>query len=124
MDEKCFVCGQKNERGMKLVFTPGPDRASAEYVMPEYFQGYTGVVHGGIVSTLLDEAMAKACLFAGYNAYTVDLNVKYKKALPVGTHVTVTAEISEKRHKLIRAKAELRSENTLFATAEAKFFEF
>ena len=124
MDERCFVCGSKNERGMKITFDFVDDKAVAEYILPDDFQGYTDVVHGGIISTLLDEVMAKACGFNGYNAYTVDLNVKFKKSLPVGTKVHISGEVTDKRHKLIKTKAEIRSEDTLFATAEARFFEF
>ena len=60
----CFVCGLENNYGLKLRFKEtGPGEVTADYTVPEHFQGYPGVVHGGIVTAMLDEVTGRD--FAG-----------------------------------------------------------
>jgi len=122
-DGLCFVCGKENEQGMQITFETEPSGESwADFVIPPAFQGYTGVTHGGIVATLLDEVMAKACLAAGLNAFTAQMTVKFLKPLPVGSPVRVEGKVCEQRHRLISTEAVLRVDDEPYATAEAKFF--
>ncbi|MBN2725804.1 PaaI family thioesterase [Candidatus Mcinerneyibacteriota bacterium] len=119
----CFVCGQENEQGMKVVFETDPaGEARADLVVSPAYQGYTQVTHGGIVATLLDEAMAKACLAAGLDAFTAEISVKFLKPLPVGSRVRVEGKICTQRHRLITTKAFLYVDREPFAAADAKFF--
>ena len=56
----CFVCGVKNPVGLKMVFEQtGPGEVSAVITVPEHFEGYPGVVHGGITAAMLDEAACR-----------------------------------------------------------------
>jgi len=66
----CFVCGEKNPGGLQLSFQIDEEKQTLKtiFVGKPVFQGYDGIVHGGIVSTLLDEAMAKLAYELGYNA--------------------------------------------------------
>ncbi|HPE20940.1 MAG TPA: PaaI family thioesterase [Candidatus Mcinerneyibacteriales bacterium] len=119
----CFVCGQENEQGMKVVFETDPaGEARADLVVSPAYQGYTHVTHGGIVATLLDEVMAKACLAAGLDAFTAEISVKFLKPLPVGSRVRVEGKICTRRHRLITTKAFIYVDREPFATADAKFF--
>lgn len=57
----CFVCGVENPHGLHLTFKQtAPDEVTVEYTVPEHFQGYPGVVHGGIVAAMLDEVAGRA----------------------------------------------------------------
>ena len=67
-DNYCFVCGQDNPRGLKIscTYREAEMAAETELVLPREFQGWAGVIHGGILATLLDEMMAHAVWhFAG-----------------------------------------------------------
>lgn len=63
----CFVCGRKNPVGLRLQFFENHDahRVEAEFTIPDAYQGYPGVAHGGIVSTILDEVSGRAVLMEG-----------------------------------------------------------
>ena len=62
----CFVCGLENHFGLKLRFIEtGPGEVSAEYTVPDQFQGYPGLVHGGIVTAMLDEVTGRAHMSDG-----------------------------------------------------------
>ena len=65
--DMCFVCGPKNPVGLKVSFNWDGKVARAEFTPNRSHQGWSGVVHGGIISCLLDEAMSWAALFDGVN---------------------------------------------------------
>src|SRR5437879_11953223 len=76
---KCFGCGGDNAGGMKLTFQQDNvnRRIVGRFVLGERYQGGGGFVHGGIIATLLDEAMAKVCRFREVRAVTAELTVEY-----------------------------------------------
>ena len=76
----CFACGSKNPDGLKLEFKYSDDGSKAEttYIPPEKFQGWKGIVHGGIITTLLDELMAKAAINKGYQILTGEITTRFK----------------------------------------------
>lgn len=83
----CFACGVANEFGLQLTFyTNAPGEVTCEYIVPDRYQGYPGIVHGGIVAAMLDEVCARA--FMGGNPprfmYTARLEIRYRKNVPVG----------------------------------------
>lgn len=83
----CFVCGIANPYGLQLRFyQTGPGEVTAEYTVPNRFQGYPGVVHGGIVAAMLDEITGRALMGADPPRfmYTARLNIRYRKNVPVG----------------------------------------
>ena len=111
MEEKtyrnCFVCGEDNPTGLKLEFAYDDTSAWAEFASPQRFEGYIGVIHGGIIATLLDEAMAKVILKQGIVAVTADLQIRYRKPLPVLQTVTVRGEITLQKTRTLHTKAVL-----------------
>ena len=72
----CFVCGRGNSRGLGLKFSYDRDtnEAYTKFIFPEYMQGYKKIIHGGFLFMLLDEVMAKACLF---NEIQANFNFRY-----------------------------------------------
>jgi len=83
----CFVCGVANPIGLQIRFySRGRDEVSAEYTVPENYQGYPGVVHGGIVAAMLDEICGRALMTGDPPRfmYTATLELRYRANVPVG----------------------------------------
>ena len=121
----CFVCGEKNERGLKIDFKPGEENSAvAETSLSRTYEGYEGIIHGGIISTLLDEAMSKTIHFHKLAAVTAELTVRFKNSLPADTKFTVYAQVKEIKGKLIFTEANitLTESKQVISTATAKFF--
>ena len=69
----CFGCGQNNPIGLKLTFKWDGKTAKAEFTPNRFHQGWSGMIHGGIITSLLDEAMSYATLFEGMNCITASI---------------------------------------------------
>ena len=106
-DHHCFGCGDQNPIGLHLRFSRSTDGVSASFVPSAEHQGFLDVVHGGIISTVLDEAMAWATAYAGIWAVTGDMRVRYRRPLRVGEVTTVVARITGARGRIVTASAEL-----------------
>ncbi len=118
--DKCFVCGKDNPGGLRLSFDINKEERTLRttFVAGPIFQGYDDVVHGGIISTLLDEAMAKLSYELGYNAVTGTLDIRFKNPAPVGQPLLVHGEIIEVSKRVVKAKARVEKEDgTVLATA-------
>ncbi len=122
-DNGCFVCGRDNPHGLKLSFTFHEDLAGCRFSIPGHFQGWQGIIHGGIVATLLDEVMAKAAHHAGYSAVTTDMSVQYKKPTPADTPLRLTGRVIDKQRRILFTEGELCDDDgILLASAQARFF--
>ena len=91
----CFVCGMENPFGLKLRFyKSGPDEVTVETTIPEGYQGFPDVVHGGIVSAMLDEVAARALLDGEPPRFmfTARLDIRYRKNVPVGQPLRVVGK--------------------------------
>lgn len=104
-DSMCFACGKDNPHGLKLEFSYQSDGVSTSLVFDRKYQGYSNVVHGGLVSTVLDEAMVTLINRMGRLAVTGELKVRFLKPVPVGERVTVTASLTERRGRIFRVSA-------------------
>lgn len=91
---ECFGCGATNESGLRLEFTtlPGPE-LRATVTLGARFCGPPGLVHGGILATVLDEALAQLPPALGVVALTRELSVRYLRRVPVGTTAEVVARV-------------------------------
>jgi len=109
----CFVCGKNNPNGLRLNFEIDPEKKTLKttFVASPTFQGWDGIVHGGIISTLLDEAMAKLVYELGYQSVTASLEIKFKKPAPILEPLLVHGEITEVSRRLIRARARVTKED-------------
>lgn len=123
-DGHCFVCGQLNENGLKAVFDIDREQRQSHCLItiPNGFQGWADVVHGGILSSLLDEACIYACQSAGQQFVSAELNVKFRKPVTVGTEITVTGELLDRRKRIWQARAQIEIDGTIHAEATAKVF--
>ena len=91
-DHYCFGCGRLNPFGLKLTFYRSPDGVLAPFTPEQRHEGYTGVVHGGIVTTVLDEVMAWALYAQEIWAVTGDLKVRFRRPVAVGAPTIASGE--------------------------------
>ena len=128
-DEMCFACGEKNPISLNLDFKQIDDnKVKALFVPGEYHQGYNGIIHGGLTSTLLDEALAYVIGFKGIKAFTAELNVRFKSSIKVGEEIEIYGYYKKKKESSIAvvhyASAEIYDKNgKLKAKAKSKFVE-
>ncbi|MBM4350022.1 MAG: PaaI family thioesterase [Deltaproteobacteria bacterium] len=123
-DGGCFVCGEKNPHGLKIKFQVDRQKQTIHttFTVEPIYQGWDGVVHGGIVCTLLDEAMANLVYELGLNAIAASLEVRFKKPAPTLQPLRIDGEITEVHKKLVKAKASVaREDGAVLATATASF---
>lgn len=93
----CFGCGPANDQGLKMKFFGSDDMIYANIAVPEYLLGWNGVVHGGILSTILDEGMSWGAIFLTRKfILTKSMTVNYHKPVMVGDMLRVESEISER----------------------------
>lgn len=112
-DGWCFVCGFSNPSGLKLPWTIGPDGTARARFKPERdHQGWTGVVHGGILSALLDEAMAQTLRGRGVAAMTVRLEVRFRSPLAVGCVALVEGRVESAGGRGFRTSATVSDAET------------
>ena len=122
-DDYCFGCGEKNPIGLHLNFEPIEDKVVAKKIVAKEYQGYSNVVHGGIVTLMLDEAMGNYVQKI-YNeqAMTGRLEVRYKQPTPVETELKISAWQESQRRNIIFLKAAVETpDGTITAEATAKF---
>ncbi len=124
-NNQCFACGHENKSGLKLLFSYSRDgeKVSTTFTPDARFQGWEGVVHGGIIVTLLDEVMAKAALHKGFTVITGEISTKFKAPARIREQLRCEAEIESVSKKIIYTKATAyNNENTVIAQASSKMF--
>ncbi len=120
--QNCVVCGAASKEGLGLRFEVNDHReVVAAFDCGALFQGYPSVLHGGVISSLLDGAMTN-CLFAhGHVAVTAELRVRFRHPVTTDRPATVRAWVVESRPFFHLVKAELTQDDQIKARAEGKF---
>lgn len=120
----CVVCSRTNINGLGVEFVVVEEGVvEASFGCDKAFEGYRDVVHGGVISSLIDGAMTN-CMFAeGYVAFTAELNIRFRHPVTTEVPATVRAWIEKSFRPLHLLRAELRQEETVKATADGKFME-
>jgi len=108
---QCFGCGGANDDGMKLTFVQDNEkrRIVGRFVLGERYQGGGGMAHGGIIATLLDEAMGKVCRFREVRAVTAELAVEYLKPVRVQEEIVVEGWETEQKGRNLFHVGEIRT---------------
>jgi len=120
-DHYCFVCGEENPSGLHLKFLLKGDKIFAEFTPQKIHQGYKDITHGGIISTLLDEAMVKAALMQGIVAVTAEISIRFRSPLLTGEKAMVEAVIEKDNKRIIETAAVVKkSDGTIIAEGRAK----
>ncbi|MGB9720996.1 MAG: PaaI family thioesterase [bacterium] len=124
MDDRCFACGRKNEIGLRLNIAENKTGVSAPIKLSSLFQGYHKVIHGGIVSTILDEMAVWAAYKKGYKAVTAELNMRIRKPMLAENEYVATGRVVNIKYKMVLAQAEIKDlKNEIIACADVKLIK-
>lgn len=118
---KCVVCGFGN--GLHLKFDATDDESvTATFQCDKVFEGYPGILHGGVISSILDGAMGN-CMFAhGQATVTVEMTTRFRHPVVTGQVATVSARITRASHPLYLLEAEIVQGGKVKATAKGKYY--
>jgi acyl-coenzyme A thioesterase PaaI-like protein len=106
----CFVCGLENDFGLKLSFyQEGEGTVVANYTVPDHYQGYPGVVHGGIITSMMDEILGRVFMIDDPDRFmfTAKLTTRYRKPVPTETPLKMIGKIVKDRGRIAESKVEL-----------------
>lgn len=102
----CFVCGQESKNGLRVSFQVTDEGARAEFTPSEEFEGFKGIVHGGILCALMDEAMWKTINgIAGALTLTAKMEVSFKRPAHVGNLLIIEGFITDRKRRLFETRA-------------------
>ncbi len=104
-DHFCFACGSDNKEGLNLAWTVEGKTTHAVFTPQRKFQGWKGILHGGIVASLLDEAMTRLAWIACGGALTAEMTVRYLAPAPIDAKMFVFGEIISETRKLVEMRA-------------------
>jgi len=116
------MCGLDNPRSLGLVFTPdGPEGVVTTFRAFDELQGYPGLLHGGVIASLLDAAMTHCLFRLGVEAVTGDLHVRYLAPIGCREALVIRAHLKPSMPPLYRLEAEITGDDGVAARAAAKF---
>ncbi|MBN1619381.1 PaaI family thioesterase [candidate division WOR-3 bacterium] len=120
----CFLCGDENPSSLKLKFKSEQDGSvQAEFNIAPTLQGYEGILHGGVICSLLDCAMTHCLFLRNISAFTAELKVRFLSPVPISSRLLIKACLKDIVHGIYRLSGEISSEGRTFARAESKFRE-
>jgi acyl-coenzyme A thioesterase PaaI-like protein len=113
----CFICGMENPIGLKLeIYELEKGVIETVYTAPAHFQGYPGVLHGGIVASILDEVSGRALMGDPSSPrfmFTGKLEVKYRKNVPIGKPLRIVGKAGKSKGKVAVGWAGIYDENNI-----------
>ncbi len=120
----CFGCGAQNPIGLKLKFREEDGIYITNFTARPEHQGYEGLVHGGIISTLLDEVMTKNVSVLGITVVTARLDVSFLRPTPIGQSLTARGRIIKHHGRVYEMTGEIRlPDDTITAEGNAVLIE-
>jgi len=121
---RCIVCGFANPEGLHLKFNVNDDGSvHTLFQCDRIFEGYSGMMHGGVISSILDGAMGN-CMFAhGQAAVTVEMTTRFRHPILTGKQASVSARIKRISHPLYLLEAKIIQDGKVKATAEGKYYD-
>ena len=124
--QHCFACAEDHPLGLHLKFKEKSDQENqllGKIKISKSYQGYNGLIHGGIVSTILDSAMTSLLLEKGIVAVTAELNIRFKRVILPEIETIIEAELLEEQPPIYRLEARVMQNGVLSAFAKARFFK-
>ncbi|MFC2020125.1 PaaI family thioesterase [Chloroflexota bacterium] len=101
----CFGCGRDNSIGLKLSFERDGHGVRTEFTPTELYQGWRGMVQGGIIATMLDEAASHAIMCDGMNPVTAKMEIRFRQPALIGEPLTLTGHVTRKTSRRVEARA-------------------
>lgn len=120
----CFVCGRDNPIGFQMqFFADEQGRVHAECTPRAEHQSFPGVMHGGLVSALLDEIIGRTAIASNQWCMTAEFRIRYKKPVPIGEPITLVGELVRQESRVLYGHGEVRGadDDTLLAEADAVY---
>jgi uncharacterized protein (TIGR00369 family) len=127
LDKHCFGCGTENHNGLRMTFARSGDRLRTQLTIPPQFRGWSSLVHGGVIATILDEVMSWTAIVVSRRfILTKNITVNYHRPVYVGAKVTAIGSISERyQERRATVAAELFDEEMRrCASAQGEFALF
>lgn len=123
-DRQCFVCGENNPHGLKAHFCidSAARAATCELSVEDCFAGWKGIVHGGILATLMDECAAWAARSLTPHVVTAEMTVRYKEPVATGAAIRVHARIVGQRRRILEIAAQIAHDGRVCAEADIRMF--
>ncbi len=119
----CFACGSDNPYGLHLKIEFDGDTAVCEFVPDKKWEGYKGIMHGGITATILDEIMVYAVYKKDLWSVTADFKVKYVKSVPLGEKIIAKGWVKDIRKKLVYCESVITNEKgEILAKGEGRYW--
>jgi acyl-coenzyme A thioesterase PaaI-like protein len=120
----CFVCGEKNERGLQAKFFFDGSKAYADIIADRAFEGYKSIFHGGITATLLDEVMIKALLAQEKFTVTAEITVRYHAPVQTGDSIRFSGWMTKQKGRIFYTEGEaIGKDGQKFASATGVYVE-
>lgn len=120
-DRMCFVCGEKNPDGLQLKFTLDGETLKTRFKTEKRYQGYTDIVHGGIIALILDEMIGNLAWRLGISAVTAEISIRFKQPVYVGEELEFTSQIVKDQGRLLFMEARVKKvSGTVVAIASGK----
>jgi len=119
----CLLCGENNPHSLGLRFAVRGDAVTARFQLATQLQGYTGLLHGGIISSLLDAAMTHCLFHQGIQALTAELQLRFIAPIPIDACVDIEGKLLSRRRGIYHLEASLTLDGQVHARATAKFLQ-
>jgi uncharacterized protein (TIGR00369 family) len=121
----CFICGLQNPVGLHMSIYNDHDHNCiySNITIPDQYQSYPGVVHGGIVATMLDEISGRATIMDGNDQnlmVTIKLEVKYRLPTPTNTPLKIVGRVVSQNESRAKVVGEIQlPDGTVTASCES-----
>ncbi len=103
---QCYVCGFENPMGLHVKYVRDGDQGCrADYVARQEHVGWPGLMHGGLLFTLMDEAVAWALIYAGLRGVTAKAEVRFRQPVTVGSRLTIAGIVLDRSRHAVPARA-------------------
>jgi acyl-coenzyme A thioesterase PaaI-like protein len=124
LHKNCFACGSNDGTGLGLKFHKnGEGTVFGSFFADPKYEGYSGIIHGGIIATLLDSVMTHCLLMKDIPALTGRLSIKYSTPIRTGTVVELEARIVDQFHEMFMLQGKAMVDGKKVASAEARYVE-
>lgn len=127
LEPNCFACGFENKHGLNMKFETNNEKLRCRIEVPSHLRGWSNLVHGGIISTMIDETMSWSVLhLLGKLFLTKSIKVNFKKPLIINTPLIISGYIVEQKsdRAVIMAADIYDEDDELYASGQGEFILF